>query len=314
MVLGDAGGRTAKGVAPFPAGSVVPYLGPVVTAETAAQAPKRSGGVIFAGVKGLTRVSGLRLRGSALVDPAAYEAEATRKPRDDANPGLFPLDPSGAWLERQRNAGLASLLTDGQLVGAGDREALARGLSRCAEARGPTVAVLPLTYHWLRGDDLTALIAAVRAAGRPVALVLANAFNALDRAGAVAGLVRLIREVDPVPVSILRCDISAVGAVAYGAALGAVGLKPGTRHYALPGPPPVEGRKPDRSDRLFVPGLFDYFKASRFPAFFAADPAVLDCDCQVCKGRSLLRFTEQSDAGGVELHNLHATEDVARAV
>ncbi len=95
------------------------------------------------------------------------------------------------------------------------------------------LAVLPVESWWLR-DGLDLLIEEVQAARRPVALVLHAFFNALDDSGRVAGLIRFLSAVDGIPVVLLRCDISGVGAVAYGAHAAFVGVSASLRHGPMP--------------------------------------------------------------------------------
>jgi hypothetical protein len=61
-------------------------------------------------------------------------------------------------------------------------------------------------------------------ADRPVGLVLMHHYNTLDAAGSVAGLLAFMCAIGGLPVVLLRCDISAVGAVAHGAFAGFVGM------------------------------------------------------------------------------------------
>jgi hypothetical protein len=271
---------------------------------------------------------------AVLVDPAPYadpksagklarESREWRAGRQQlARPGLFDLSEPRLGMY---GSGGTTVLEGGSLVNSGGRGQLADILARPAGA-GTSPVALALTARWFRGAFLDALVDEVAAAARPVALVLADAFNLLDNAGTVTGLVQLIREVRPVPVALLRCDISAVGAVAYGAAFGAVGLGTSSRHYSTGMPGLRPGATPDRSPRLFVPELLDYFKASRLPELVTGpdDPllrSVLSCGCEGCDGRGLLRFAGDAwDAGGrvapgsklaAERHNLYATEDVA---
>jgi hypothetical protein len=58
----------------------------------------------------------------------------------------------------------------------------------------------------------------------------------------VTGLLRFVSDVGPLPVVLLRCDVSAVGAVADRAFAGFVGWSANTRHGPLP------MRRPDDAD------------------------------------------------------------------
>jgi len=164
----------------------------------------------------------------------------------------------------------------------------------------------------------------VRSAGRPVAIVLLHRFNGLDVAGAIAGLLTFLSAVGEVPVVLLRCDISAVGGVAYSAFAGFVGWSANTRHGPLPMRLPERAEdddEPDQSPTVFVPALHDYFKASKLPAFARSRRLeVLRCDDPVCGGSSLLRVTElgEFDLAAARVmayrHNMASTEQTTHRI
>lgn len=184
--------------------------------------------------------------------------------------GLFDYDD---WLIRQQAAGVPVILTDTPRIPDKDRSALQKALARWRNVDEPTVVVLPIEPWWLR-DGLAWLTEEVREAGRPVVL--------------------------------LRCDISAIGAVAHGAFAGFVGWSASSRHGPLPVRQPGRADDDDRdeSPSVFMPALNDYFKASKLPAFRNRQLDVLHCDDPFCGGESLL-------AGR---HNLASTEQLARRV
>ncbi len=294
MALAPAAAQNGSvGFPPLPSGSVVPYLTPK-TSELAGDARQATGGVVLSGAKAEDLARG-RLGGRAvLVDPATYSGTTGKNARQ-ARADRWPPARPGLFDESEPQHGI-TVLQGGSLVSSGGRVQLAGALARPAGTRA-TPVVVALTPRWFRGAGLDVLIGEVAAAARPVALVFADPFNLLDTAGTVAGLVQLIREVRPVPVALLRCDISAVGAVAYGAALGAVGLTTSSRHCPMPGPRPRPGATRDSSPRLFVPPLLDYIKASRFTELVTEpDDPVWSCMCEACDGRSLLRFAEDEAA------------------
>ncbi len=208
----------------------------------------------------------------------------------DSGP-LFDYD---EWLTRQQAAGVPLILTDTPRIRNDDRSALRKALERWAAIDDPTLVVLPIEPWWLR-EGLPHLTEEVRAAGRPVAIVLLHQYNGLDTARALAGLLTFIAEVEPLPVVLLRCDISAVGMVAHRAFAGFVGWSANTRHGPLP------MRRPDRvggdderddSPSVFVSALHNYVKTSKLPAL-ARDRRqnVLRCFDPVCRGASLLEIS-----------------------
>jgi hypothetical protein len=297
----------------LPTGSIspgiYPYIGSSVHADQLASIVSTYGGAIVPGKYGAKLAAKVR---GVLVDPAQYDT------RPEAVPDtLFDCD---EWLIRQQAAGTPLVLTDASRIRNRDRSALRKALARWEKLDEPTVVVLPIENWWLK-DGLSILTEEVRAARRPVAIVLLHRYNGLDAVGAIAGLLTLIGAVSPLPVTLLRCDISAVGAVAHGASTGYVGWSATTRHGPLPmgrreEPGAVVDR--DESPAVFVPALHDYYKASKLPAFARGRrPEVLRCDDPVCRGQSLLRVARLSevDLPAARLlayhHNLASTELVA---
>jgi hypothetical protein len=157
-----------------------------------------------------------------------------------------------------------------------------------------------------------------------VAIVLLHRYNGLDPAGAVAGLLTFISDVAPLPVVLLCCDISAVGAVAHGGFGGFVGWSANTRHGALPMRRKTRAEDDDDQDdspSVFVPALHDYVKASRLPALARARrPDVLRCGDPVCHGDTLLRIAEltEDDLPAARTlagrHNMAITDQIARRI
>ncbi|HME65876.1 MAG TPA: hypothetical protein VKG61_13390 [Streptosporangiaceae bacterium] len=294
----------APGIYPYLGGSVDPgLLRSVVSACGGAVVSGRQGAKLAAQTPGV------------LVDPAAYGVPATA----DSGP-LFDYD---EWLTRQQAAGVPLILTDTPRIRNDDRSALRKALERWASIDDPTLVVLPIEPWWLR-EGLPQLIEEVRAAGRPVAIVLLHQYNGLDAARAIAGLLTFIAEVEPLPVVLLRCDISAVGMVAHRAFAGFAGWSANTRHGPLP------MRRPDRaggdderddSPSVFVPALHNYVKTSKLPAL-ARDRrmGMLHCGDPVSRGDSLLEIAEltETDLRAGRLlagqHNIASTEQVARRI
>jgi hypothetical protein len=288
---------------------IYPYLGGSVSADLLQSVVATCGGAVVSGRRGAKLAAATP---GVLVDPAAYGSRAG----DDSEP-LFDYD---EWLSRQQAAGVPLILTDTPRIPNDDRSALRKALARWASIADPALVVLPIEPWWLR-NGLACLIEEIRAAGRPVAIVLLHRYNGLDPGGALAGLLTLIAEVDPVPVVLLRCDVSAVGAVAHRAFAGFVGCSANTRHGPLPMRRPDRGPDDDERDdspSVFVPALHDYFKVSRLPALARSD--VLRCDDAICHGDSLLeiagRCEDDLPAGRLAAgqHNMASADRLARRV
>jgi len=291
---------------------IYPYLGSSVDPGLLRSVVSACGGAVVSGRQGAKLAA--RIPG-VLVDPAAYGS-----PPAAGSGSLFDYD---EWLTRQQAAGAPLILTDTPRIRNDDRSALRKALERWAAIDDPTVVVLPIEPWWLR-EGLPHLTEEVRAAGRPVAIVLLHQYNGLDTARAIAGLLTFIAEIEPLPVVLLRCDISAVGLVAHRAFAGFVGGSAHTRH----GPLPMRRRartegddERDVSPSVFVPALHDYVKTSKLPAL-ARDRRtnVLRCGDPVCRGGSLLEIAEltETDLLAARLlagrHNMASTEQLARRI
>jgi hypothetical protein len=309
---------------------IYPYLGGSVDPGLLRSVVSACGGAVVSGRQGAKLAA--RIPG-VLVDPAAYGSP----PAADSG-SLFDYD---EWLTRQQAAGVPLILTDTPRIGNDDRSALRKALERWAAIEDPTLVVLPIEPWWLR-EGLPHLTEEVRAAGRPVAIVLLHQYNGLDTARAIAGLLTFMADVEPLPVVLLRCDISAVGLVAHRAFAGFVGGSANTRHGPLPmrRPDRAEGEdERDDSPSVFVPALHNYVKASKLPALardrrpnalardrmpnaLARDRRtnMLRCGDPVCRGGSLLEIAEltETDLRAARLlagrHNMASTEQIARRI
>jgi hypothetical protein len=299
----------------LPAG-IYPYLGASISVTDLRTVVCEYG---YATVPG---PAGTKLAGevdSTLADPMQYAPGLPSA--TEQSPELFEYD---QWLERQRQAAVPVILTDSPRIRKRDRETLRMALRRWRHVTDPTLAVLPIEAWWLKGG-LPCLIEEVRSAQRPVALVLLHHYNGLDEADAVAGLVAFVSAIDGLPVVLLRCDISAVGAVAYGGFAGFVGLSATNRHGPMPRRNPRrdgdEDDDPDYSPSVFVPALHDYVKASKLSSISRdEDASVLACHDRVCGGASLLRLSRLSDVNlpaaraQAYRHNMASHESVAQSV
>jgi hypothetical protein len=290
-----------SGIFPYLSGSVsVDQLRSVVMVYESAIVPGRQGAKLAAKAPGI------------LIDPAVYAPQARTEPEP-----LFDYDD---WLMRQKAAGVPLILTDSPRIRNKDQSALRKALARWDAIDEPTLVVLPIEPWWLR-EGLPGLIEEVRAAGRPVAVVLLHRYNGLDIKGAVTGLLTFISAVKPLPVVLLRSDISAVGAVAHQAFAGFVGWSANSRHGPLPVRRPEGDDERDESPSVLVPSLNDYVKTSRLSVFARIRrPDVLRCDDRMCRGDSLLRIADLSETDLRDgrmlacLHNLASTEQLARRV
>lgn len=199
-------------------------------------------------------------------------------------PASAPFNPR--WLRRQRELGLP-VLTDSGYVDSGDEAGLVSILHRAAVVPG-AIAVLPLHPAWLR-DRLhrTALTNHVRDTGVPIALVVEARGDPFGLPGCVPGLLEVLG--CGVPALLLRCDVSALGALCHGATAAAVGTVAALRHLAprdaAGGPAPPGPRPPST---VFRPTL-SYRRISAVSRARRRHPQarLWACDCPVCDGRDV---------------------------
>ncbi len=294
---------------------IYPYVGGSTSTDSLHSIVRECGYATASGA------NGVRLAGkvhNTLADPAQYAPGTTTASGQGG--ALFEFD---EWLERQRHAKLPVILTDSPRIQKRDRESLRAGLGRWEDVGEPTLAVLPIEAWWLKGG-LPSFIEEARSADRPVALVLHHHYNGLDEAGAVAGLVAFLSALRHLPVVLMRCDVSGVGAVAHGGRAAFIGLSATHRHGPMPRKPNrADGKDddPDLSPSVFVPALHDYVKASKLPSISRDEgAAILSCHDHACRGASLLRLARLSE---VDLkaartqayqHNMASHERVAELV
>ncbi|MEV0929262.1 hypothetical protein ACIBMX_03820 [Streptomyces phaeochromogenes] len=155
--------------------------------------------------------------------------------------------------------------------------------------RQDTVVLLPCSWRWLRRSSLPHLTEQIRACRHPVGLIMQADGDPLDRAEAPEGLRQLCRSC---PRLVLwRTDLAAFDAMAHGALGAAVGASAILRHGMAPRPDNGGGgHKP--YPVVLVRRLLRYHRVATLQDWFAhIDPWA--CDCTVCKGAVLTRFTDR---------------------
>jgi hypothetical protein len=221
-----------------------------------------------------------RLRESGYRWPMLLDASRYSGPVRSLASGPFSLD----WIALQRRLRLP-VLTDSGYVADGDLLGLTSILER-ARLLGDVIAVLPLQSSWLshRGRRQF-LLDRVQHAGVPIAVVLEHGKDPLGVQGVLAGLLELLAL--PVPVLLLRCDTSALGALCHGAMSAAVGTISALRHlYPMPRTP---GRPRPTEVAAVVKQCLAFVGVDRIATAVQADPddRMWACDCATCKQRTL---------------------------
>lgn len=193
------------------------------------------------------------------------------------------------WISRQRRLQLAAIMPDAGYIAEGDEVGLLSVLTRVRDDLGENV-IAPLGLHlsWLDAKrGLPTLIEKVRSVGVPIAIALEHEKDPLGVRYALDGLVSLLAE--PIPAIMLRCDVSAIGALCYGALAAAVGTTTGLRHiFPLP-KLDSNGGGSQAKPAAIVRGCLAYVWLDKIDQAVQADPENLLwwCDCRVCGGRTL---------------------------
>lgn len=242
-------------------------------------ADREGSGLVFSGEGAIAAARATRRRGfgrPVLVDRRRYAGNSRVR-------GTAPL--SSRWLADQRDLDVAAVLTDSGYIGAGDEQALTSVLGQAAAAGGEVTAVLPLHMRWLR-QDLKKLIFEIVHHEVPVALVLEHPKDPLGTRVAVSGLVELLRT--EASVALLGGDVSALGAIAFGARWAAVGMRTNLRHL-YPRTHPDRGWHPSGARSALVDAALSIVTVDRILAAWAAAPdaAVWRCPCGTCHERTL---------------------------
>jgi len=275
-------------------GHVLIQGGPSDIDELAALSDRSQSGILLTGSDSPASARTLIRRGysgSILLDAGRYAGNSRSL-------GSRNLDPR--WIDHQRALGAPSALTDSGYVGRGDHKSLVNVLSQAANLGPGVTALLPINPSWLN-NDLERLRAEIRNHDVPIAVALEHRADPLGARQTMSGLVSLLQE--PVPVALIRTDVSAIGAVAFGASWSAIGLRTSLRHIY----PIVESsgvHAPSMS--ALLPAALSFLTLGKIAAGYAAtsdDPAWI-CNCSVCGGRtldSLLYRPDQANAHSFEV-------------
>lgn len=264
------------------------------------------GGIVLRGEDGAR--DALRLYGDGWNGPLWLDPSNHEKPHSKAStPNLLGQD---SWLVDQQRVKAAELLSAGTHVAGGDRRALVNAIS--AEGQWLTAAgsgrmSLALEWSWLT-DGLPVLLAELGAVQAPLAIAFADPNDPLGHPGAVRGLASLLWQLPNVMV--LRGDMAALGAIAYGAVMGAIGTSTSVRHVVPP-------EKPAGGPRTGFPSVFclellDWKLADRLGRL----PASLRPRCHLtcCNGATLDRFATIASPAEARVHNLVAMAHFANQI
>lgn len=262
---------------------------------------RRTGGMILTGADAPARCREIRNASPGMVVAMDLESH-TREVATAAAPfglrtsyGWRALGPSGLneVLDGQRENKASFAVTPTCFIRADETGEAAVLRSVIKEAnrlhRADTVVLLPCSYQWLRGISLLHLVEQIRACRHPVALIIeASSVDPLTRARIPEGLRQLCRSCPR--LLMWRTDLAAFDAMAHGALGAAVGASAVLRFGVAPRPDTGGGgHKPYTV--VLVRRLLRYLRVATLQDWFAhINPWT--CDCAVCQGAPLTRFTD----------------------
>jgi hypothetical protein len=209
------------------------------------------------------------------------------------------------WISRQQRLGLPVIIPDAGYIAEGDLSGLRLVLRRSAEIPG-AVALLALANWWMYDEGLRLLLAELRDADVPVALVLEHRGDPLGVLRILKGVIAILRA--RVTMLMLRCDPSAIGLIAHGALAAAYGSRTSIRHlYPVTG---GGGNSKARESALWPAGMALHYRDFLYDAVSASpdDPRWI-CLCGLCQGRRL-DWLGMAPVEEVRQHNSAALLDV----
>lgn len=252
------------------------------------------GGIVVTGDTADERAFQLRTEvgftGPLLIDSAPYKTHTATVDE----PFLLPRDDMFADVETslsfQKARGASAALTPTGYVEPENARAL-KAVWHAAERieRGDVIVSLPIDAAWLKDSHIRQLIAICTQIKQPKALILAGQFDPLEGAKEMpANLRRLMAEVEH--MALLRSDLAALDAMAYGASFAGIGSDSSLRHSVAPGERAlVASGGGAQYPKVLLPNLMCFKGAVGLANKYANTPPPV-CYCDECDGQALDRF------------------------
>ena len=281
-------------------GSLLTQVEASEAASLATVTGQAGGGLVVSGRDALQVAEHLTWRGY----PAPLLADRQRYKGNRRKLASEPFDPG--WISRQRRLGLPAIIPDAGYVPQGDLAGLRLVLQRSAQIPG-AAALLALANWWMYDEGLALLLAELRAADLPVALVLEHRDDPLSVSRILRGTVAVLRA--GVTMLMLRCDVGALGLLAHSALAAAYGTRSSIRHL-YPVSPGGGGNTKARESALWPAGMALHYRDLLYNAVSASphDPCWV-CSCPVCGGQRLDRL-DMAPLEEVRQHNTASLLDI----
>ncbi|MFE4518365.1 hypothetical protein ACFRMQ_29775 [Kitasatospora sp. NPDC056783] len=252
------------------------------------------GGIVVTGDKADERAFQLRTEvgysGPLLIDAAPYKSHTATADE----PFLLPSDEMFADVETslsfQKARGASAALTPTGYIEPENAKAL-KAVWRASQRieRGDVIVSLPVDAAWLKDSHIRQLIAVCQQINRPKALILAGQFDPLEGSKEMPGnLRRLMSEVEH--IALLRTDLAALDAMAFGATFAGIGSDSSLRHSVAPGERAlVASGGGAQYPKVLLPNLMCFKGAVGLANKYANTPPPV-CHCEECDGQALDRF------------------------
>ncbi|WP_286689386.1 MULTISPECIES: hypothetical protein [unclassified Aeromicrobium] len=276
--------------------------------QTAAHVDTAGGGLVVAGTEATRTVRQIKAAYpnlTLLVDPTSHTGHVASEaePFMLGEEGLFEFTLAD-HLAGQISAGADIAVTPTGFMEPGDPKALKAALEIVnAVDRDDVLFLLPAHPRWCAEPNVQQLIAVARRSRHPVALALGHKTDPLTTKGVPAGFRRFFAEVGwAMP---WRTDLAAFDALAHGAKAAAVGQLPSLRRINLPGEKGFAGRPGEKFPSVLMNDLLRYSRVSHMRENWFASVSPYACDCSVCVGRAVDRFSGSPEHRlEAHLHNL----------
>lgn len=217
------------------------------------------------------------------------------------------------WIGYQHHTlGLPWACTNSWYVPGGSIRSLQRLFAQAAKLGPNVVLVLPLALTWMTGN-LDALVELVKRYEIPIGLVLESHRDPIATKGVVTGLLRLIAT--EVPILLLRSDVAAVGALAFGAAASAIGTESRFRHLYPVQPPSDEDSQYGQRTSAVVGPLLTYKLLSIIERDYQRNATLpyWMCHCTTCRGRTVDWLTRANNTREAAFqHSIATLADITR--